>query len=117
RKVGDLEYIVQVRAFVKGSPSDEEPPGVELKQAGPHEFMIQPAPTGATRLEFVTAFTYVEPGRGTVTLANVVGSADQAFAETSDHWNYYWRSTAAVDFSGSTNPLAEKFEKRIVLSR
>ena len=33
------------------------------------------------------------------------------------HWERFWEAGAAVDFSGSTNPLAQKLERRIVLSR
>ncbi len=42
---------------------------------------------------------------------------EEIFSVSAKHWPAFWRSTAAVDFSGSTNALAEKFEKRIVLSR
>jgi hypothetical protein len=38
-------------------------------------------------------------------------------AASATHWPKFWSETAAVDFSGSTNPLAEKFEKRVILSR
>ncbi len=37
--------------------------------------------------------------------------------ESARHWADFWRSGAAVDFSGSTNPLADKMENRIILSR
>ncbi len=33
------------------------------------------------------------------------------------HWEKFWSTGAAVDFSGSTNPLAQKIEERIVLSQ
>ena len=36
--------------------------------------------------------------------------------ESAAWWENYWRTGAAVDFSGSSNPLARKLEQRIVLS-
>ncbi len=33
------------------------------------------------------------------------------------HWEAFWQSGAAVDFSGSTHPLASKLEERAVLSQ
>jgi hypothetical protein len=41
----------------------------------------------------------------------------QILAKSSAHWAKFWGEGAAVDFSGSTNPLAEKIEERIVLSQ
>ncbi|MBC2605242.1 hypothetical protein [Pelagicoccus albus] len=34
-----------------------------------------------------------------------------------EHWIDFWQTGAAADFSGSTNPIAEKLENRMVLSR
>jgi hypothetical protein len=33
------------------------------------------------------------------------------------HWKTFWESGGAIDFTGSTNPLAKKVEERIVLSQ
>jgi hypothetical protein len=41
----------------------------------------------------------------------------QILAKSAAHWKKFWSDGAAVDFSGSTNPLAQKLEKRIVLSQ
>jgi hypothetical protein len=33
------------------------------------------------------------------------------------HWNTFWQHGGIADFAGSTDPLAPKFERRIILSR
>ena len=43
--------------------------------------------------------------------------AAQIFSDSAAHWERFWNEGAAVDFSGSTNPLAQKLEERIVLSQ
>ncbi len=43
--------------------------------------------------------------------------AAQIFSNSAAHWERFWNEGAAVDFSGSTNPLAQKLEERIVLSQ
>ena len=41
----------------------------------------------------------------------------QIFSDSASHREMFWNEGAAVDFSGSTNPLAQKLEERIVLSQ
>jgi len=43
--------------------------------------------------------------------------AGQIFSDSAVHRERFWNEGAAVDFSGSTNPLAQKLEERIVLSQ
>lgn len=38
-------------------------------------------------------------------------------ADSAAHWEKFWSSGAAVEFTGSSNPLAWKLEERIVLSQ
>src|SRR5205823_7696952 len=42
---------------------------------------------------------------------------DSVFAAGSAHWLGYWRSGAAIDFAGSTDPRANELERRVVLSQ
>jgi len=42
---------------------------------------------------------------------------DDVLSASAYHWMHFWLKGAAVDFSGSTNPLAAKVENRIILSR
>jgi beta-xylosidase len=44
-------------------------------------------------------------------------SFTKILGDSAAHWEKFWETGAAVDFSGSTNPLAQKIEKRIVLSQ
>ncbi|HEX8602335.1 MAG TPA: hypothetical protein VF774_06800 [Pseudoduganella sp.] len=39
------------------------------------------------------------------------------FDTSSAHWDRFWRSGAAVDFAGSTDPRAAELERRVVLSQ
>lgn len=104
RKVGGTEYIVAVFA-----PSPE---GTAVTQAGPHEFLIDPAAANRSNTqEFTIGF------HRSIQLPARHPPAGEVTAASAAHWPRFWRGGAAVDFSGSTNPLAEKFEKRIILSR
>ncbi len=80
----------------------------DLLPSGDHQFAIKPE-ADAGELDFTLHFA-LGPKK-------FAPSAELTMAASSAHWQNFWRETAAVDFSGSTNPLAEKLEKRIVLSR
>lgn len=41
----------------------------------------------------------------------------QTEKESKDAWEAYWKSGAAVDFAGSTDPRAHELERRVVLSQ
>lgn len=94
RKVGELSYAVTCDR--------------NLQPVAAHRFLIQ-AETGATQLDFTVCFA---PGRQKSAVP-----ADQVIAASAAHWAQFWRTTGVADFSGSTNPLAPKFEQRIILSR
>lgn len=94
RKVGGLGYFVTCDR--------------DLTPSGTHQFDIKPD-RDAEHLDFTVHFS-----KGPKKFAP---PAELTIAASTTHWQKFWRTTAAVDFSGSTNPLAEKFEKRIVLSR
>ncbi len=94
RTVGGLRYFVA---------SDRE-----LKPLAAHRFEIVTTPGPEGEIEFEICFSRKEPR---------FRSLNGAFIESVEHWKKFWRETAAVDFSGSTNPLAAKLEERIILSR
>ncbi|MDQ5980279.1 MAG: hypothetical protein QG602_3255 [Verrucomicrobiota bacterium] len=91
RRVGGSVYYVDC----------SQPPEAD----GPHAFLFSgiAADTLGLAVRFSRDQTATVPGG--------------LFRAAAAHWPEFWLTTAAVDFSGSTNPLAEKFEKRIVLSR
>jgi len=78
-----------------------------LQPAGAHAFHI----AGATgrQLVFTACFS---AGRVTGD-----ASAESVIQSSATYWSEFWRGGAAVDFTGSTNPLAAKLEERVILSR
>ncbi|WP_348217387.1 glycoside hydrolase N-terminal domain-containing protein [Luteolibacter sp.] len=80
-----------------------------FRQAGLHQFEL----TGASgnTLEFTVGF-YQEKAGST----DLPGFQSVVDASTK-HWEKFWREGAAVDFSGSTDPRADRIENRVILSR
>lgn len=74
----------------------------------PHHFRIATL-EDETQLEFTVGFSPAP--------ITAVGTVDAVLAASAAHWEKFWQETAAVDFTGSTNPLAAKLEERIILSR
>lgn len=65
-----------------------------------------------------------DPGRRVLSLAIRFSKtpddepvAEPDFERVACHWEGFWRASAAADFTGSTHPLATKFEERIILSQ
>ncbi|HRE04867.1 MAG TPA: hypothetical protein PKX00_04610 [Opitutaceae bacterium] len=82
-----------------------------LRQAGAHAFLIKTPPMGGRELAFTVGFSSDESE------AVAGASVDALLTASAKAWTSFWQTTAAVDFSGSTNPLAMKLERRVVLSR
>lgn len=81
-------------------------PDAELTQDQPHGFLLRGR---NPRLEFCCLFrpeTNPPPAAG-------VGETFQASRE---HWQGFWSSGGAVDFSGSRDSRAKELERRVVLS-
>jgi hypothetical protein len=74
-----------------------------------HGFLLTPDHSGDS-MEFIVAFS-PRPFSG------VLPSAAATFARAASHWEEFWSTGAAVDFSGSSNPRAEELERRVVLSQ
>jgi hypothetical protein len=74
-----------------------------------HVFRIN-GQAGERVLEFALRFSSRAPQLPLPTVAGVL-------AASAAHWEKFWREGAAVDFAGSTNPLAAKLEERVVLSQ
>jgi hypothetical protein len=101
RSISGLEYQVIVHA-----------PATGITRRGPHGFLIGMADAHrADTMEITVGF------HRRLQIPARYPFVAEVIAASAAHWQNFWRSTAAVDFSGSTNPLAGKFEKRIVLSR
>ncbi|MFT3780396.1 MAG: hypothetical protein QM790_00170 [Nibricoccus sp.] len=102
RKVQNSSYIVATDRLLT------------RKEGALHTFNLQPT-AGAPVLEFFLCFTNLnqisKPSQGEERSVNAVLSASAA------HWKKFWQTGAAIDFTGSTNPLAPKVEERIILSQ
>ncbi|HTX64781.1 MAG TPA: hypothetical protein VMD31_03345 [Opitutaceae bacterium] len=80
-----------------------------LRETAPHHFLLTSAP-GRRTLKFVVAFA---PGSLPAALPDVL----QTLGASARHWEKFWRSGAAVDFSGSRDPRAAVLEGRVVLAQ
>lgn len=78
-----------------------------LEQTGIHEVTLLPEGDGEM-LELSAAFGPVKPDLAPV--ADIEAGSRR-------HWEDFWQSGAAVDFSGSTDPRAFELERRVVLSQ
>lgn len=98
RKVGDTEYSVRVTGRVA------------VASVAEHRFEIAPA-SKVPGLEFTVSFSPTRPA------PEIATAVDEVLSASAYKWMHFWLSSAAVDFSGSTNPLAARVEERIILSR
>jgi len=75
----------------------------------PHHFLLT-AGQGQRTLAFSVAFA-------PETLPAALPGVDETLAASARLWEKFWRSGAAVDFSGSRDPRAGQLEERIILSQ
>jgi hypothetical protein len=97
---------------------------VEFTEQARHEFSLR---SGAGDvLEFVVGFFGVERAEYHLVEAGLIPqrgafeglpSFQQTLVASIVNWGKFWRHSAAVDFSGSTDPRAHQIEERIILSR
>ncbi len=80
-----------------------------IEAQGPHGFVIR-GYTGERTVELGWWLT----GDGPVDYVEDWGRTKKSAAA---HWEKFWRSGAAVDFAGSTDPRAHELERRVVLSQ
>jgi hypothetical protein len=100
RKIGSTRYEVIVAWEL----------GAKFTEIKPHHFRLA-AENDNKSLEFTVGF-YSGPE-----LPSSWPSIDVTIAASAVHWEKFWCSGVAVDFSGSTDPRANEIEKRVVLSR
>jgi hypothetical protein len=97
RKIDETRYAVALSA-----------PAIQIE---PHIFRI--AGNGKSRtLEFAVQFV-----SGDKPVPAALPSISHILTDSAAYWERFWTRGAAVDFSGSSNPLARKLEERIVLSQ
>ncbi|HEX5218333.1 MAG TPA: hypothetical protein VFZ59_02100 [Verrucomicrobiae bacterium] len=105
RKIGSTSY----RAIVVWKH------GAQMTEAGAHAFRIALARSTGEQAGKVLEFTVMFGSEVDPTLG--VPSVAECLVASAKHWEDFWRNSAAVDFSGSTDPRATKIEERIILSR
>lgn len=83
--------------------------GAPMTITHPSAHVFEIAPRSGDTLDIIVSF--VQDG--------IAPAADSArvFADSAAHWAGFWRSGAAVDFAGSTDPRANELERRVVLSQ
>jgi len=84
--------------------------GTQFTNVSLHQFRL--AQNSGSALEFTVLF-YPGSGLPLMRLPIVAETVEASAA----HWEKFWRNSAAVDFSGSTDPRAKQIEERIILSR
>ena len=82
---------------------------VLFDEIAPHHYRLGPI-AGRKSLAFTLTFS-PDP------IPANLPTAEETAAASAARWKKFWQEGAAVDFSGSTNPSANKLEERIVLSR
>ncbi|TWI62634.1 hypothetical protein IP91_04156 [Pseudoduganella lurida] len=75
----------------------------------PESHVFEVTPKAGETLELTISFA--QDGTPAITRSKTV------FAASEKHWDAFWRSGAAIDFSGSRDPRAAELERRVVLSQ
>jgi hypothetical protein len=81
---------------------------VDIQLKAPHHYRV--AALGARSLTLLVSFSE-QPRRG------APPGAEAARAAVARHWQRFWQSGGAIDFSGSRDPRATELERRVVLSQ
>jgi hypothetical protein len=95
RQVDDTTYQARITA---GSAT--------LDRVGDHEYVVSARGSLAVTVEFTSNRARSEPLQAAVVHKN-----------STLHWNRFWSTGAAIDFSASTDPRAVELERRVVLSQ
>jgi hypothetical protein len=80
-----------------------------LKITHPEAHVFEIAPQSGDTLDVTISFA--QDGEASAPAAGDV------LAAAARHWEHYWKSGAAIDFAGSTDPRAKELERRVVLSQ
>jgi len=80
---------------------------LQIDVLGPHEFSLRPG--AGDLLDFTVEFAPDRP--------RAAPGAEQVRAESRAHWEKFWSTGGAIDFSGSRDPRASELERRVVLSQ
>ena len=110
RKVGGTTYSLNVAFSWEPRVHSQEEIAQRLVHAGTHRFLLK-GDRGWDELGVAIGFMRGESREATRR------PPEEIMAASARYWPEFWAKAAALDLSGSTNPLAEKLEKRVVLSQ
>lgn len=82
----------------------------KVTETAKHYFVYEPS---TDLKEFELSFEFAPTNTFATTKELYVSAADESTKE----WDRFWKSGAAVDFEGSTDPRAHELERRLVLSQ
>ncbi|MDR1414867.1 MAG: hypothetical protein LBI96_03565 [Odoribacteraceae bacterium] len=82
---------------------------LEASAGGDHYFILTPRP-GASAIEMSCSFTL--PAREVI-----LPGFEETESSSAAHWQDFWMSGGAIDFSGTDDPRAFELERRVVLSQ
>ncbi|MBF4507823.1 hypothetical protein IRZ83_14195 [Flavobacterium sp. JLP] len=80
----------------------------QIKKTSDHYFVIEASNTNT--LELSCLFALADKKVSNSSFAEIENSSIKG-------WEQFWKSGAAVDFSGSTDPRAKELERRVILSQ
>ncbi|MFH7000893.1 hypothetical protein [Flavobacterium bizetiae] len=80
----------------------------QIKKTSDHYFVIEASNTNT--LELNCLFALADKKIANPSFTDIQNSSIKA-------WEQFWKSGAAVDFSGSTDPRAKELERRVILSQ
>jgi hypothetical protein len=83
-------------------------PGVGIRNKSQHEYEFYQ--TDGLPLEIVFAFSPTQ-------ITEPIPSFEEVRSAAANHWERFWMSGGAIDFSQCTDPRASELERRVVLSQ
>ncbi len=98
RNLDDDEYFADIRWTGNAKLVEEKA----------HHFIL--SADGSSQLDLVARFSYRFSNEQ-------LPAATAATTSSKNHWQRFWTTGAAVDFSGSKDPRAKELERRVVLSQ
>jgi hypothetical protein len=99
RRLDDTKYYVSLQWEGNASLIEKEI----------HYFVLLPL-AGTEKISFTCTFSPEPPIREKLSFSKIA-------AASARHWEKFWKSGAAVDFSACTDPRAPELERRVVLSQ
>jgi hypothetical protein len=119
RSLDAESYIVRVNlstmATGKNTPTNASPPAITRR--GPNAFVMSTGSGMSTLTAAVGYSNTAEPNATNASSPHPLPSFEETLTECAAAWQNFWRSGAAVDFTGSADHRAAQLENRVVMSQ